>query len=174
LEIPNLFEKLDMEVIAQNSEMKTFSFLSGNKVHSKKTLNHQKLKEVIMHGFQEQEGQLRKELNEEYDKGKFEKMIAFKNAKHAMQNYDGGKIMLKGKLKDNLIYQCTIPSIFGYLIIGLFLLFLILGVIVAIQTIYHPKLTAQMSFFTLLFLGTASFFLLLFRQYSKKAVVVFQ
>ncbi len=174
LEIPNLFEKLDLEVIAQNSEMRAFSFFSGNTVHSKRKLNHQKLKEVIMHGFQEQEGQLQKELNEEYDREKFEKMIAFKNAKHAMQQYDGGKIMLRGKLKDNLIYQCSIPNIFGYLIFGLLLLFLMLGVIVAIQTIYHPQLTAQMSLFTLLFFGTGSFFFLLYRQYSKKAVVVSQ
>ena len=101
-------------------------------------------------------------------------MIAFKNAKHAMQHYDGGKIKLRGKLKDNLIYQCSIPNIFGYLMIGLFLLFLILGIIVALQTMYYPKLTAQMSLFTLLFFGTASFFFLLYREYSKKAVVVSQ
>ncbi len=172
LEIPNLFEKLDLEAIAQNSEMRVYSFLSGISEQVKRKKSDQKLKDVIIHGFKEQEIQMQKELNEAYDKEKFEKMITFKNAKVALQQHAGGKIVLRGRLKDNLIYQRSIPNIFGYLMIGLFLLFFVLGLAVAIQTIYHPKLTALISIFSLTFFGTGCFFIMLYRQYFKKGGIV--
>jgi len=168
LEIPNLFKKLDVEVIAQNSEMWAYSFLSGISEQGRKKDSDQKLKQVILHGFKEQEIDMQKDLNEAYDKEKFEKMITFKNAKVALRQHDSGKIVLRGRLKDNLIYQRSIPHIFGYLMIGLFLLFFVLGLAVAIQTIYHPKLTAQMSIFSLTFFGTGFFFIMLYRQHFKK------
>jgi len=168
LEIPNLFEKLDVEVIAQNSEMRAYSLLSGVSEQTKRKGSDQKLKQVIVHGFKEQEIDMQKDLNEAYDKGKFEKMITLKNAKVALEQHEGGKIVLRGRLKDNIIYQRSIPHIFGYLMIGLFLLFFVLGLSVAIQTIYHPKLTAQMSIFSLTFFGTGFFFIMLYRQYFKK------
>ncbi|MBA7626001.1 hypothetical protein ES703_33435 [subsurface metagenome] len=168
LEIPNLFEKLDVEVIAQNSEMRAYSFLSGVQSPTKKKNSDQKLKQVIIHGFKEQEIEMQKELNEGYDKEKFEKMITLKNAKAALRQHESGKIVLRGRLKDNIIYQRSIPHIFGYLMVGLFVLFFVLGLAVAIQTIYHPKLTASMSIFSLTFFGTGFFFIILYRQYFKK------
>ncbi len=165
LEIPNLFEKLDVEVIAQNSEMRAYSFLSGISEQPKRKNSDQKLKQVIAHGFKEQEIEMQKELNESYDKEKFEKMITLKNAKAALREHESGKIVLRGRLKDNIIYQRSIPHIFGYLMVGLFVLFFVLGLAVAIQTIYHPKLTAQMSIFSLTFFGTGFFFIILYRQY---------
>jgi len=168
LEIPNLFEKLDVEVIAQNSEMRAYSFLSGVQQPTKRKGSDQKLKQVIVHGFKEQEIDMQKDLNEAYDKEKFEKMITLKNAKVALEQHEGGKIVLRGHLKDNIIYQRSIPHTFGYMMIGLFVLFFVLGLAVAIQTIYHPKLTAQMSIFSLTFFGTGFFFIMLYRQYFKK------
>ena len=168
LEIPNLFEKLDIKVIAQNSEMRAYSFLSGVQEPTKKKNSDQKLKEVILYGFKEQEIDMQKRLNESYNKEKFEKMITLKNAKVALQQHEGGKIVLRGRLKDNIIYQRSIPHIFGYLMVGLFVLFFVLGLAVAIQTIYHPKLTASMSIFSLTFFGTGFFFIMLYRQYFKK------
>lgn len=174
LEIPNVNEKLDVEVITQSKEMRTFSFFSGISEQSKKNNKGSQVKQVLLHGFKEQEIQLQKELREEYDEEKFEKLITLKNANVALQQHESGKIVLRERLKDNLIYQRSIPNIFGYMLIGLFLLFFGLGLCVAIQTIYHPKLTVEMSSLTLTGFATGCFFLMLYRQYYKKGGVVRQ
>ncbi len=172
LEIPNLFEKLDVESFAHNSDMRAYSFLSGVQEQGKKKSANYNLKQVILQNLKEQELSIQNKLNKNYTRENFEKMITFKNVNAILKRHEGSKIMLNGCLKDNIIYQRSIPQIFGNMMMGLYVLFFILGLAIVIQTIYYPILTLQMSLYTLVFFSTAFFFFLLYRHHFKKGGVI--
>ena len=168
LDIPNVFEKVDVEVMAQNNNLSAYSFLSGSSKSGKRKHSNDKLKEAVMYRFKEQERDIQRQLNESYDKEAFEKIVSLKNAEVALKDHEGGKIVIKGQLKDNIVYQRSLGALPGYFIIGAFLITFLLGLVLVNEMVVHPRLTASMSILLLLFFGASLFFLVIYKQNYKK------
>ena len=168
LDIPNVFEKVDVELMVQNNNMRAYSLFSGSSKPGKTKHSNDKLKEVVMYGFKEQEIGFQKKLNESYDKEAFEKILSLKNAKAALKNHEGGKIVIKGQLKDNITYQRSLGTLPGYFIIGAFLITFLLGLVIVNESIVHPRLIVSMSILLLLFFGASLFFLVIYKQNYRK------
>jgi hypothetical protein len=161
LDIPNLHEEWNQDLIQEDKDVRFYSFLTKSTKNNHKN-NDDKFKQVILHKLKEKELHIQKELNNSYSRELFENAIYLKKMKQSLKNDDDSKIVLNGRLTDNIVYQRTLDNIIGYLHIGLFILFFLLGIIVVIEAIYFPKLTAPISVLFLITFGPSMLVLVLY------------
>ncbi|MFW9881970.1 MAG: hypothetical protein ACFFG0_53585, partial [Candidatus Thorarchaeota archaeon] len=125
LEVPNLHKNLNQEEFLESSKLGVFSFLSsGGKRKEKHSLD---LKPLLLQKIAEKESYLRKSLKYELNSQSFETAIHLHSLRNSITKQKTGKITVKGALKDNIIYQKSIESIFGYLMLGAIMLLISLG-----------------------------------------------
>ncbi len=153
LEVPNLHKSLDHESILLSSKLGAFSFLSPSSRRKEK--NSDALKPLILQKIVEKETNLRKNLQYELDGPKLETAIHLRSIKNSITHDKKGKITIHGALKDNLNYQSSIESIFGYFILGLIVLLSSLGIIILIELSLIPMFSNDLSSWILIFFGCA-------------------
>lgn len=167
LDVPNLHETFRDELAELNNEANLYNIMySGPKRHAKKQPD--KIKSLILYKIREKEVSIKEELEKQYDKNLFESAVYLNKVKKSLKNQDNKKIELKGQLKNNINYQRSLEDILGYCLIGLFILFFLLGFIITVETIIHPLLTGAMGTMLLITYGASAFFFILYRNYFKR------
>jgi hypothetical protein len=154
LEIPNLHKTLDEEILLESSKLGTFSFLSSN--HRKKYKDSDTLKPLILQKIVEKERNLRKSLQTELSAPRIETAIHLRSIKKSLANDKKGKITIHGALKDNLNYQRSLESIYGYMLIGLIVLFISLGIVMLIEMSFLTLYSSDLSVYILIMFGFAA------------------
>ncbi|MFX0004444.1 MAG: hypothetical protein ACFE9C_04740 [Candidatus Hodarchaeota archaeon] len=163
LEVPNLHKALDEEIIMESSKFGAFSFLSsGNR---KKSKDADTLKPLILQKIAEKERNLRKNLQHELNAPRLETAIHLHSIKNSLANDKKGKIIIHGALKDNLNYRKSLESIYGYMLIGVIILFVSLGIIILIEMSALSIYSSDLSTFLLFMVGSA---VILIYYYIKK------
>ncbi|TFG08630.1 MAG: hypothetical protein EU539_01830 [Promethearchaeota archaeon] len=167
LKIPNLYGQFDKNYSSKYFDTNLLSnFYSYNK--GKQMNLDDKITKLLIHDLRNKELSIQKNLRDSYRKEEFEDAIYLKKVKHSLKKKEKGKIEIKGRLKDNITYQESINSIFGYFLMGFFVLFFILGLIITIETIYDPSLTMSMSYLFVLTFGTSILFFIFYWNYFKE------
>ena len=165
LDIPNLHETFKDELNGLHNETDLYSLMATGNVKNKQP---NKVKSLILHKIREKEVGLQNELRRSYDKGLFESALYLQNVKSSLKNGDKKKFELEGPLKNNVNYQISLDAIFGYFLIGVVIIFFLLGFIITIETIFHPSLTGTISPLFLATYGMATLFFILYWNYFKK------
>jgi len=165
LDIPNVYEGLQLDDVYQTPHLKLFSFLS--KENSKKNYNENKIKPLLLYKIQEQERTIQQQLSRQFDKDSFKQVLSLKALKKSL-NEKRGKITIKGQLRDNLIYMNSVDNVVKYAIIGCFLAFLLIGSVILVEMIFYPNLIFNISPILLVCFCSSLFFVLLYRNYQKK------
>ena len=164
-EVPNVYEATSLEESKRFSPFRMLSFLSGKEPMSKKG---NRIKPLLLHKIQEQEYVLQQHLSQGFEQDKFKSLLQLKTLRKSL-NENKGKIVLKGSLKDNIIYTHTIEDIIKFAIIGCFLLFSLVGGISLIEMVLYPSLTPEISFLLLIELLVALACILIYKNYKKKS-----
>lgn len=164
LEIPNLYKKVDTDMLSEDKDLQLYSFFSNPTASQK----DDKVKSLMLHNLEMKQREVQKQLNQEYNKELFEQAIYLKKAQASIKTQKSGKIVLKGRLVDNILYQNTMEDLYGYFFIGAFILFLIFGLIITYECMLHPSLVGVLSYFFLITYGSSMFFFLLYWHYYKK------
>jgi len=163
LEVPNLYESVNDDDFSTTTNLK---FVSSHS--SKNTGNSDRFKPLILHKIREKELILQKELKNGFNKDTFESAIYLKKFKDSFKNRGTNKVKLQGQLKDSISYQRSLDDIIGYGIIGISILFFMLGLIVVVETILYPNLTMALSLLILMFFGPGILSFLSYWYYFKK------
>jgi hypothetical protein len=164
LEIPNLYKKVDANMLSEDKDIQLYSFFS----HPAASQNDDKLKSLMLHNLEMKKREVQKQLKQQYDKELFEQVIYLKKAQASIKTQKSGKIVLKGRLADNILYQQTMEELYGYFFIGAFVLFLMFGLMITYECMLHPSLVGTFSYFFLITYGSSMFFFLLYWHYYKK------
>ena len=107
-------------------------------------------------------------MKKKYSKELFENAVYLKKARKTLENQDKKKIEIKGQLKDNLNYQDSLSELIGYSLIGIFILFFLLGVATVIEAFLRPNLTTTLSVLLLIFFSMSVLFIVLYWNYFKR------
>jgi hypothetical protein len=164
LEIPNLYKKVDADMLSEDKNLQLYTLFS----HPAASQKNDKLKSLMVHNLEMKQREVQKQLQQQYNKDLFEQAIYLKKAQASIKTQKSGKIVLKGRLADNIVYQNTMEELYGYFFIGAFLLFLMFGLIITYECMLHPSLVGAFSYFFLITYGTSMFFFLLYWHYYKK------
>jgi hypothetical protein len=156
LEVPDLWKKVSPEMLPGGiSEISFFSsFLSG----SSQKEEQDPIQKIILHNFQRHETQLKAHLKQKYDPNTFESAILLKRVKTILEQNKSGKILLKGTLKDNIVYKHSLNSTIGFFLLGISILLGMVGVVCLFQAVLFPTISSPLSMIILLFFGSAAFF----------------
>ena len=126
------------------------------------------LKPLILQRITEKEVKLRKSLQHELNSQKFETAIHLRSIKNSLTKQKTGKIIVQGALKDNIIYQRSIESIFSYFILGLIILLSSLGVVILLELSVIPMYSGGLgSWVLILFLCAAILIYFYIKQFRK-------
>ena len=148
LDVPNLHESINSEVIDKNRTISMFSFLSGGKGREKSALNP-----ILLHKFREEEKALQYQLNKRFDKDAFEKILQLKTIRKSIEQKKGGKIVISGSLKDNISYKQSKEQVGQFLVIGIMLLFAMVGSVSLIEALMYGFLSVAISYNLLVCFG---------------------
>ena len=75
------------------------------------------------------------------------------------------KIKVSGALKNNINYVRALENVFGYFIIGLIISFLVVGIVVLIESLLYPEYFEGLSFLLLIFFSSSMLLILIFKNY---------
>ena len=151
LEVPNLHENINSEILDRNRSISLFSFLSGGQ-NSRKNKDGA-FKPILLHKFKEEEKALQIQLEREFDKDTFEKVLHLKTIRKNLEQRSKGKIVISGSLKDNISYRQSKEKIGQFLVFGLMILFAMLGIITVIESFMFGILTEIISYNMLICFG---------------------
>lgn len=166
LEVPNLHENINSEVLNKNRTVSMFSFLSGGQ--SKKSNNESSLNPILMQRFKDEEEALQIQLEHQFDKNTFEKILHLKTIRKKLEQKSRGKIVISGALKDNISYRQSKESIGQFMIVGLILLFAMISIVVLVESFMFGVLTVAISNTTLICVGVIVFLIFINKLYYGK------
>ncbi|MFX1419967.1 MAG: hypothetical protein ACFE9N_13695, partial [Promethearchaeota archaeon] len=112
LEVPNLHKSLSQEEFLESSKLGVFSSLSSG--GKRKERHSSDLRPLLLQKISQKESNLRKNLQHELSSQNFETAIYLRSLKNSIIKQKTGKITIRGALKDNIIYQKSVESIFRY------------------------------------------------------------
>lgn len=167
LDVPNLHESYKGEFFTESSDLNVLTAFSSQGM-KKSNSDSNKIKPLILHNIREKELSLQKKLRKSYNKDLFENAVYLKKARKTLETQDNKKIEIKGQLKDNLNYQESLSELIGYSLIGIFILFFLLGVATVIEAFLSPNLTTTLSILLLTFFGMSILFLVVYWNYFRK------
>jgi hypothetical protein len=163
LDVPNLYESVNDDDFTATTNLKFFS------THSPKSNgNSNRFKPLILHKIREKELAIQKELKNGFNKDTLESAIYLKKFKDSFKNRGTNKITLQGQLKDSIRYQRSLDDTIGYTLIGISLIFFMLGLVVIIETFLFPNLTVALSLLILIFFGPGVLLFLSYWYYFKR------
>jgi len=151
LDVPNLHDNINSEIIDKNRTISMFSFLSGGQKAKRK--NENLFNPILLHKFKEQEEALQYQLNKRFDKNTFEKILQLKTIRKGIEKKKGGKIVISGSLKDNISYKQSKEQVGQFLIIGIIILFAMVGSISLIEALMYGLLSVAISYNLLVCFG---------------------
>lgn len=167
LKVPNLHKALNQEELEGASRFGAFSFFSSGV--RRKERNDSGLKPLILQKIREREVVLRKNLQRQLDEHNFETAIHLRSLKHSIANDKKGRIAVHGTLKDNISYQRSIEDIFGYLILGVILLLISLGIAILIELSFTPLHSGDLSIWVLIFFTCGAILIYFYiKQFRKR------
>ena len=166
LEVPNLHEKINSEALNRNRTVSMFSFLSGGQ--SKKQKSENALNSILMQRFKDEEKALQIQLENEFDKNAFEKILHLKTVRNKLEQKSRGKIAISGALKDNISYRQSKENIGQFMIIGLIVLFAMIGVVVLVESFMYGVLSMSISNTTLICVGVIVILIFINKLYYGK------
>ena len=151
LDVPNLHDNINSEIIDKDRTISLFSFLSGGQNAKRK--NGNLLNPILLHKFKEQEKALQYQLNKQFDKNTFEKILQLKTIRKGIERKKGGKIVISGSLKDNISYMQSKEQVGQFLVIGIIILFAMVGSISLIEALMYGFLSVAISYNLLICFG---------------------
>lgn len=163
LEVPNLHENINSEVLNKNRTVSMFSFFSGGQ--SKRSKNENTLNPILMQRFKDEEEALQIQLEHQFDKNTFEKILHLKTVRKKLEQKSRGKIVISGALKDNISYRQSKENIGQFMIVGLILLFAMIGCVVLVESFMFGVLTVAISNTTLICVGVIVFLIFINKLY---------
>jgi len=166
LEVPNLHEKINSEALNRNRTVSMFSFLSGGQ--SKKQKSENTLNPILMQRFKDEEKALQIQLEHKFDKNAFEKILHLKTVRNKLEQKSTGKIAISGALKDNISYRQSKENIGQFLVIGLIVLFAMIGVVVLVESFMYGVLSMSISNTTLICVGVIVILIFINKLYYGK------
>ncbi len=169
LEVPNLNKKLNYENLLTSSESSFLSFLSPSSKRKQKDTG--KLRPLIVQKIKEKEFALQRELGQEFNSQKLEKAIYLRALKGSIENHKSRKIIINGTLRQNLSYQKSIEDIYKYIILGIILLTLSLGLVILIEISYFPSNTVNLNSWALLLFGATAILVIVYLRNFRKVGV---
>jgi len=151
LEVPNLHENINSEVLHRNRTVSMFSFLSGGQ--SKRQKSENTLNPILMQRFKDEERALQIQLEQQFDKNAFEKILHLKTVRKNLEQKSRGKIIISGTLKDNISYRQSKENIGQLMIFSLIILFAMIGAVLLVESFLFGVLTVSISNTTLICFG---------------------
>jgi len=151
LEVPNLHENINSDILDRNRSISMFSFLSGGQ--NSRNKREGAFNPILLHKFREEEKALQIQLEKEFDKETFEKILHLKTIRKNMEHRSKGKIVISGSLKDNISYRQSKEHIGQFLVIGLIILFAMIGVVTVIESFMFGVLSIVISYNMLICFG---------------------
>jgi len=151
LEVPNLHENINSEVLNRNRTVSMFSFLSGSQ--SKRQKSENALNPILMQRFKDEERALQIQLEQQFDKNAFEKILHLKTVRKNLEQKSRGKIVISGSLKDNISYRQSKENIGQLMILSLIILFAMIGAVLLVESFLYGVLTMSISNTTLICFG---------------------
>ena len=151
LEVPNLHENINSDILDRNRSISMFSFLSGGQ--NSRNKREGAFNPILLHKFREEEKALQIQLEKEFDKETFEKILHLKTIRKNMEHRSKGKIVISGSLKDNISYRQSKEHIGQFLVIGLIILFAMIGVVTVIESFMFGVLSVVISYNMLICFG---------------------
>ena len=151
LEVPNLHDNINSEVTDKNRTISMLSFLSGGRSgrgRDKSTFNP-----ILLHKFKEEEKALQYQLNKQFSKNTFEKILQLKTIRKSIERKKGGKIVISGSLKDNISYKQSKEQVGQFLVIGIIILFAMVGCVSLIEGLMYEFLSVAVSYNLLVCFG---------------------
>ena len=167
LEVPNLHDSINSEIIDKNRTISLFSFLSGGRIgrgREKSALNP-----ILLHKFKEEEEALQYQLNKQFSKNTFEKILQLKTIRKGIEQKKGGKIVISGSLKDNISYKQSKEHIGQFLVIGIMILFAMVGSVSLIEALIYGLLSVAVSNNLLVCFGAIVVLYFVNKTYFKKS-----
>ena len=166
LEVPNLHDNINSEVINKNRTISLFSFLSGDR--NGKGKEKSKFNPILLHKFKEEEEALQYQLNNRFDKNSFEKILQIKTIRKSIERKKGGKIVISGSLKDNISYKQSKEQVGQFLVIGIIILFAMVGSVSLIEALMYGFLSMAISYNLLVCFGAIVVLYFVNKTYFKK------
>ncbi|MFW9826720.1 MAG: hypothetical protein ACFFEY_03760 [Candidatus Thorarchaeota archaeon] len=167
LNIPNLHKNLSFEEYIGSSNMGFYSFLSPNL--KRKQNNSDNLKPLILQKIQERQNSIQRDLKRNFNNERLEKVILLQNVKDSIMNERKGKISIEGSLKDNIVYRQSLEKIYGYLFLGIILILISFGSLIAIEILILPLYSGDLSSMALLLFGGAIMLIYIYyKQFGKE------
>jgi len=151
LDIPNLHDSINSEVIDKNRTISMFSFLSGGRIGKGK--EEGMFNSILLQKFKEEEKALQYQLNKQFDKNTFEKILQLKTIRKGIEQKKGGKIVISGSLKDNISYKQSKEQVGQFLVIGIMILFAMVGIVSLIEALMYGFLSVAISYNLLVCFG---------------------
>ena len=151
LDVPNLHDSINSEIIDKNRTISLFSFLSGGQNANRKKENL--FNPILLHKFKEEEEALQYQLNQQFDKNTFEKILQLKTIRKGLEKKKGGKIVISGSLKDNISYKQSKEQVGQFLVIGIIILFAMVGGVSLIEALMYGFLSVAISYNLLVCFG---------------------
>jgi hypothetical protein len=151
LDVPNLHDNINSEIIDKNRTISMFSFLSGGQKAKRK--NDNLFNPILLHKFKEQEEALQYQLSKRFDKNTFEKILQLKTIRKGIEQKKGGKIVISGSLKDNISYKQSKDQVGQFLVIGIIILFAMIGSVSLIEALMYGFLSVAISYNLLVCFG---------------------
>lgn len=151
LEIPNLHENINSEVLNNDRTVSMFSFLSGGL--SRKRKDNATLNPILMQRLKEEEEAFQIQLERQFDKNAFEKILHLKTFKKKLEQKSRGKIVVSGSLKDNISYRNSKENVGQLLVFSLIILFGMIGTILLAESFMYGILSTSVSNSTLICVG---------------------
>jgi hypothetical protein len=147
LEVPNLHDSVNSEIIDNNRTISLLSALSGGRVGKSKEEN--RFNPILLHKFKEEEQALQYRLNQKFDKNLFEKILQLKTVRRSIEQKKGGKsgkIVVSGSLKDNISYKQSKEQVGQLLVVGVMVLFAMVGSVSLIEALMYGFLSVAISY----------------------------
>ena len=151
LDVPNLHDNINSEIIDKNRTISLFSFLSGGQNAKRK--KEDLFNPILLHKFKEEEKALQYQLNKQFDKNTFEKILQLKTIRKSIEQKKGGKIVISGSLKDNISYKQSKEQVGQFLVIGIIILFAMVGSVCLIEALMYGFLSVAISYNLLVCFG---------------------
>ncbi len=165
INVPNLYKSIKKDEFKMNPGVKLFSRFSKNQGRDQ----DDDFKQIILQKLNERQLTIREEFNKKgIKKSLLKEAVQVKNFKDTIDNKDKKRVEVQGLLKDNLNYQKSLDDIIGIFVLGIILLFFIVGVVITFEAIIYPYLIGSLYVLFLLTFGLGFVLLMLYLYYFKK------
>jgi RNA binding exosome subunit len=157
--VPNLYKNLTGEGYFDDPNIHLSSTVMRGKKESK-------FKPILVQKINEQERILQKKLNSHLEQSDFEKAIILRRMKQSLYSERG--LAMQGVLKDSIDYRQNYSHLIKFMLIGVALLSLFLGIIVCAEIFMYPLTLPSLSNVLLILLGVTTFIVLVYKNVFRR------